>query len=356
MPKLLPRIIAAGGTREAVQAEGTAAYKLFISTLLDITDNLGADNSDHPARQRRAPRRRRSLSGGRRRQGHRDVLRHRQRDRRRASFLARRCLRVRRLGRLRPQEDGHHRARRLGIGEAPLPRDGRRHRHARRSPSWASATCRATCSATACCARRPSSSSPPSTTATSSSIPRPTRNELRRAAAPVRPAALELAGLRQVADLARRRRVLARRQGDRARRRRRRPRSASPRREATPQEVMNAILKAPVDLIVLRRHRHLCAGVVRDRRGRRRPRQRRHPRHRRRSALQGDRRGRQSRHDPARPRRGGDARRAAQHRRHRQLGRRQHLRPRGQHQDRAGHPDARRPAVARRRATRCSPR
>jgi glutamate dehydrogenase len=36
VPKLLPR-----GPREAVQAEGTAAYKLFISTLLDITDNLG---------------------------------------------------------------------------------------------------------------------------------------------------------------------------------------------------------------------------------------------------------------------------------------------------------------------------
>jgi glutamate dehydrogenase len=30
-----------GGTREQVQAEGTAAYKLFISTLLDVTDNLG---------------------------------------------------------------------------------------------------------------------------------------------------------------------------------------------------------------------------------------------------------------------------------------------------------------------------
>jgi len=32
VPKLLPK-----GPREAVQAEGTAAYKLFISTLLDIT-------------------------------------------------------------------------------------------------------------------------------------------------------------------------------------------------------------------------------------------------------------------------------------------------------------------------------
>src|SRR5207249_3940709 len=36
VPKLLPK-----GPREAVQAEGTAAYKLFISTLLDITDNIG---------------------------------------------------------------------------------------------------------------------------------------------------------------------------------------------------------------------------------------------------------------------------------------------------------------------------
>ena len=37
VPKWLP----AGGPREAIQAEGTAAYKLFISTLLDMTDNIG---------------------------------------------------------------------------------------------------------------------------------------------------------------------------------------------------------------------------------------------------------------------------------------------------------------------------
>ncbi len=36
VPKYLPR-----GPREAVQAEGTATYRLFISTLLDITDNIG---------------------------------------------------------------------------------------------------------------------------------------------------------------------------------------------------------------------------------------------------------------------------------------------------------------------------
>jgi glutamate dehydrogenase len=37
VPKRLP----AGGGREAIQAEGTSTYKLFISTLLDITDNIG---------------------------------------------------------------------------------------------------------------------------------------------------------------------------------------------------------------------------------------------------------------------------------------------------------------------------
>ena len=37
VPKHLPR----GGAREAIAAEGTAAYQLFISTLLDITDNIG---------------------------------------------------------------------------------------------------------------------------------------------------------------------------------------------------------------------------------------------------------------------------------------------------------------------------
>jgi glutamate dehydrogenase len=37
----IPKRLPAGGAREAIQAEGTAAYKLFISTLLDITDNIG---------------------------------------------------------------------------------------------------------------------------------------------------------------------------------------------------------------------------------------------------------------------------------------------------------------------------
>src|SRR5260370_39332546 len=37
----VPKLLLKGGTRELVEAEGMDAYKLFISTLLDITDNLG---------------------------------------------------------------------------------------------------------------------------------------------------------------------------------------------------------------------------------------------------------------------------------------------------------------------------
>ena len=37
----IPKYLPAGGTREAIQAEGVAAYKMFISTMLDITDNIG---------------------------------------------------------------------------------------------------------------------------------------------------------------------------------------------------------------------------------------------------------------------------------------------------------------------------
>ena len=126
--------------------------------------------------------------------------------------------------------------------------------------------------------------------------------------------------------------------------------------KATPAEVMNAILKAPADLLFFGgigtyvRASSETDEFVGDRAndairvtGAR-------------AALQGGRRGRQSRHDPARPGRGVDARRAAQHRRHRQFRRRQHLRHRGQYQDRADEAGARWPADLRRRATRCWPR
>jgi glutamate dehydrogenase len=38
----IPKYLPAGGARDAIQAEGVATYKMFISTLLDITDNIGA--------------------------------------------------------------------------------------------------------------------------------------------------------------------------------------------------------------------------------------------------------------------------------------------------------------------------
>ncbi|MDR6952019.1 glutamate dehydrogenase [Ancylobacter sp. 3268] len=45
VPKHLPT-----GPREAVQAEGTEAYKLFVSSLLDLTDNIDGAEIDHPPR------------------------------------------------------------------------------------------------------------------------------------------------------------------------------------------------------------------------------------------------------------------------------------------------------------------
>jgi glutamate dehydrogenase len=42
-PKYLSRIVRAGGDRDAQQAEAVRAYKTFLSGLLDITDNIGAD-------------------------------------------------------------------------------------------------------------------------------------------------------------------------------------------------------------------------------------------------------------------------------------------------------------------------
>ena len=53
----------------------------------------------------------------------------------RVRLLARRRVRLGRLDGLRPQEDGHHRARRLGVGEAPLPRARARRPDARTSRS-----------------------------------------------------------------------------------------------------------------------------------------------------------------------------------------------------------------------------
>ena len=80
--------------------------------------------ANYPAPCRGAAGRRRPLSRRRRRQRHRRLLGHRQRTRRRARLLAGRRLRLRRQRGLRPQEDGHHRPRRVGVRAAALPGDG----------------------------------------------------------------------------------------------------------------------------------------------------------------------------------------------------------------------------------------
>ena len=50
VPRKLAAIAAANpGAREAIQAEGTATYKLFIDAMLDITDNIGPDGRIVPA-------------------------------------------------------------------------------------------------------------------------------------------------------------------------------------------------------------------------------------------------------------------------------------------------------------------
>jgi glutamate dehydrogenase len=49
-PKQLPKMSAGGGDREAFLAEGVAAYRLFVSSLLDVTDNIVDDAVLHPHR------------------------------------------------------------------------------------------------------------------------------------------------------------------------------------------------------------------------------------------------------------------------------------------------------------------
>ena len=108
--------------------------------------------------------------------------------------------------------------------------------------------------------------------------------KLCRAQAHVRAAALELAGLRQDADLQGRRRVPALAEGDRAVEGgagRDRPRQgqgdAAGGDERDPEGAGRSV--------VLRRHRHLRPRLDRKRRGRRRPRQRSDPHHRRASSA-----------------------------------------------------------------------
>ena len=122
--------------RDALREEVRTRYSTLIRGMLDVTDNIVARRG-RAARGRARLRRGRPLPRRRGRQGHRGALRHGQRDRARVRLLARRRVRLRRLEGLRPQGARDHRARRLGEREAPLPRARPRRRRPRRSRSSA---------------------------------------------------------------------------------------------------------------------------------------------------------------------------------------------------------------------------
>ncbi len=165
--------------------------------------------------------------------------------------------------------------------------------------------------------------------------PQPRRRDVVAGAqAPVRPAAVQLGGLRPLADQRGRRGLQPRaevhpdqpRGPHRARHRGRGHRADTARAdEGDPEGARRPAVQ--------RRHRHLHQGRDRVGRRRRRPCQRRGPGERKPGARQGDRRGRQPRRDVAGPHRVRPRRRAGQHRRDGQLRGRGLLRPRGEHQD-----------------------
>ena len=322
--------------RGAPRRRAIACYKAFLSGLLDITDNI-VDGEVVPPAPRGPLRRRRPVPGRRRRQGHRHLLRHRQRGLAELRLLARRRVRVGRLERLRPQGRwGSPRAARgsrssaISASSAPTSR--------RPTSRWSgSATCRATCSATGCCCSRHIRLVAafnhmhvfldPDPDPETSFDERKRLFELPRSAWSDYDASLISAGGG----------VFSRsRQVDRALPSRSRESLGDRRRASSPpDELIRAILRGAGRPALERRHRHLRQGRDRDPRGRRRQGQRRGARRRPRAALPGRRRGRQPRPDAAR--RGSSTRsrggpRSTPTRSTTSAGVNM-LRPRGQHQD-----------------------
>ena len=133
--------------------KGTESYRIFIRALLSVTDNLVKGKVVHPA-EVVDPRRRRSLFRRRRRQGHGDLLRRRQCDRDRARLLARRRLRRRAAPTATTTRRWGSPPRAPGSRSSATSARWASTCRSSRSGSPASATCRATCSATACCCRK----------------------------------------------------------------------------------------------------------------------------------------------------------------------------------------------------------
>ena len=298
-------------TARRYMKEGVACYQDYLRGLLDITDNRVGDTIVPPPQVRRhdpddpVPRRRR-------RQGHGDVLRLRQRHQQGVRLLARRRVRLRRLGGLRPQGDGHHRARRVGVGQAPFPRDGHRHaddrlhrrrhrRHVGRRVRQRHAAVARTSGCVAAFDHRHIFLDPEPGCRRRRFAERERLFKLPRSSWADYDAKLISAGGGVHARSAKSIAISPRGAGG-ARHRRRRA-DADRARQRDPQGAGRPALQ--------RRHRHLRQGGERNARAGRRPRQRRAARQRPRAALQGRRRRRQSRLHAARPHRVRAARAAA---------------------------------------------
>ena len=252
--------------------------------------------SRRAARGRRAPRRRRPLPRRRGRQGHRlrsptsptssppsTATGSATRSRR----VGRRASTTRRWASRRAARGSRCARTSVPWASTPTPRALTRRR--------ASATCRATCSATACCGRRTCSWSPRSTTATCSSIPIPIpaasfAERQRLFALPASswadydPTVLSAGG----GVFARSAKSVDLTPAARARARHRRP-------AADPDELVRAMLRAPVDLLWNGGIGTFVKATHGVRRRRRRSHQRRRARRRHRAAVPGGRRGRQPR-------------------------------------------------------------
>ena len=202
-----------GGGREALIEEGIACYKIFLAGLLDITDNIvGGEcvkpdrvicyDGDDPYLVVAADKGTAKFS---------DIAND---DFRSVRLLARRRVRLRWVEGVRPQGDGHHGPRRVGVRQATFPRArdqhpgdglhrGRDRRHVRRRVRQRDAALQAH--------QADRRVQPPARLPRSE--PRP-RGELRRAQAAVRAAALSVERLRRIGDLHRRRRLSEDRQVD----------------------------------------------------------------------------------------------------------------------------------------------
>ena len=116
----VPKNMPSTGSRDEIMQVGIACYRRFISALLDITDNVVDGKVVPPERVVRRDGDDPYLVVAADK-GTATFLRHCQRTLGRLRLLAGRRICVWWLGGIRPQEDGHHRTRRVGSSATALP-------------------------------------------------------------------------------------------------------------------------------------------------------------------------------------------------------------------------------------------